>query len=49
MERRLPEIQADLQQQIKNLKKSLGINKRSDQLRYEGIQQTVEGLRKNNR
>lgn len=41
LERKLPEIDADLCTQIKNLKKALGINKRSDQLRFEGLAQTA--------
>lgn len=49
LDRRLPEIEADLCQQIKNLGKALGINKRSDKLRFEGVMQTVDQLRKNSR
>lgn len=49
LERKMPEIETDLSNQIKNLKKAVGINKRSDQLRYEGVLQTVEQLRKNSR
>ena len=36
-------------QQIKNLKKAVGINKRSDHLRFEGLHQTTDQLRKNSK
>ncbi len=49
LERKMPEIETDLCNQIKNLKKAVGINKRSDQLRYESVLQTAEQLRKETR
>ena len=49
VDRRLAAVQTDLAQQIKNLSKAVGINKRSDKLKYEGVIQTVEQLRKNSK
>lgn len=49
VDRRLVSVQTDLAQQIKNLSKAVGISKRSDKLKYDGIIQTVEQLRKNSK
>lgn len=40
-DRRLPEIESDLKQQVQMLKKQIGIVTRSDKLRFDGIWATV--------
>lgn len=48
-DRKLPEIEADLKQQVQALKKQIGIVGRSDKLRYDGVWQTVAHLERSTR
>ena len=49
LNRRLPEIDASLRQQIVALKKQVGINERSEKLRFDSIWQNMDCIHKNNR
>lgn len=48
-DRKLPDIEQDLKQQIQVLKKQIGITTRSDKLRYEGVWQSVANLERSTR
>lgn len=48
-DRKLPDTEQDLKQQIQVLKKQIGITTRSDKLRYEGIWQSVANLERSTR
>lgn len=48
-DRKLPDIEQDLKQQIQVLKKQIGISTRSDKLRYEGVWQSVANLERSTR
>lgn len=48
-DKRLPEIEDDLKQQIQVLKKSININNRSDKLRYDSIKDNINQIEKSTR
>lgn len=45
-DKRLPEIEDDLKQQIQALKKTININGRSDKLRYDSIKDNISQIDK---
>ena len=49
LNRRLPEIDSSLKQQIVALKKQISINERSEKLRFDSIWQNMDCINKNNR
>lgn len=48
-DKRLPEIEDDLKQQIQVLKKTININNRSDKLRYDSIKDNIGQIEKSTR